>query len=91
MPSCTSGVTVSGRCMPVSMVQVYKGAPGQAQVSHVGGVDLIERAVPPVAVGPPPHEPVVGWRGDQHVLGYRGVTISDRDCADMERPVPVRE
>ena len=48
----------------------HRPGPRQAQAAHVGRVDLIERAVPPVTVGPPPHQPVAGRRVDQHLLGH---------------------
>ena len=34
-------------------------------------------AVPPVAVGPPPHRPVPGRRIEQHGLGHRRVAVGD--------------
>ena len=48
----------------------HRPGPRQAQAAHVGRVDLVEGAVPPVAVGPPPHQPVAGRRADQHLLGH---------------------
>ena len=49
--------------------------PGEAQASHVGGVDLVEGAVTPVVVAAAPHEPVARRRVDEHVLGDRGVVV----------------
>ena len=49
--------------------------PGQAQAAHVGGVDLVERAVAPVVVGAPPHRPVARRRVDEHLLGDRRVLV----------------
>ena len=51
--------------------------PREPQAADVRRVDLIERTVPPVAVGPPPHRPVLRRRVQQHVPGHRRVAVGD--------------
>ena len=63
----------------------HRPGPRQPQAADVGRVDLVERAVPPMAVRPAPHEPVFGRRVDQHLLRDWRVAVRNRlrgnECA----------
>ena len=51
--------------------------PCQTEAAHVGRIDLVERAVPPVVVGTAPHEPLAVRRVEQHVLRHGCVVIQE--------------
>jgi hypothetical protein len=59
----------------------HRPRPGETEVRDVRRIDLIERAVAPVIVGPPPCEPsAVRWI-EQHGLADRRVALAQRLCA----------
>ena len=61
----------------------HRPRPHQAQIAHVPGVDLVERAVTLAVVGAPEHQPVAWGRVEEHLRGDRFETV---DLALSRRP-----
>ena len=74
------------RCLLGPPPRRHAPCPCELQLAHVVLVDLVERAVAPAVVGPPPHQPVTVGRAFASISSVTGVILSTfASCASNAR------